>query len=469
MTKILRKSNVYLNLFDKKRNHKKELQKFIVFSKRDKYYQLLEIVINYLLENSENKDNYNFIRNIIISFLINHGYFYYKIGDYLYKKSEEFKLFWDLSLNNYNLLSNLQSINIEKFDNDFYLYYLSYLLRIGITDFITNREESIIHNMLSNNLYDFENLNHLIEVLNESNNNYLEYKNINNNINEFFNYLINEEKKLEKQEIIKYLDIGTSLSLFLISYYFNKNYFNKTIMNTFSLLDLFQKLYFLCNLLSSSFIETFSYNKKLLLFSLFTVFNVTPIPSNNKILNLLNNKNFQSFNSINGALLNCNSILLYSNFTNSNNKFKSKYFDIFYDGYKYLFSENNNKFEMFNSEGNNIIINYNILPTLFRLILSNTIMKIFENSYDSLAYTPNLFSDEVEYLKEESHYYSSILYFYNQLNFSCYDSLSEFWTNLCKNFSNIRNYFPREKTNEEVEKFFLNDYLKDLMLFNDAY
>ena len=84
--------------------------------------------------------------------------YYYKIVKYFPEKSKYINLFLDLSLNNYNILINqigFQPINIKELDNDFFLYYLSYLLRIGITDFIMNRNESIIHNMLSNHLYNF--------------------------------------------------------------------------------------------------------------------------------------------------------------------------------------------------------------------------------------------------------------------------------------------------------------------------
>ena len=409
---------------------------------------------------------------MLIPFLINHGY-YYKIVKYFPEKSKYINLFLDLSLNNYNILINqigFQPINIKELDNDFFLYYLSYLLRIGITDFIMNRNESIIHNMLSNHLYNFVNLKELIKLLKDNKNeikNYLINRIINKNIDEFFDYLIKDEKKLEKNEIIKYLDIGSSLSLFLITYYFNVNYSHKMNLKTGQLLKLFQKLYMLCNLISSfSFIESFSYNKKLILFSLFSIFNASPIPSLNKIYN----KYFQAFNYINGALLNCNSILFNSDFFISTSKFNSKYFDIFSKDNNCLFKDN--YFEMFNLEGNNIIINYNILPILFRLILSKTIKNIFDNSYELLNYTPNIFSDENEKITKKSHKYSSILYYYNQLYFTCKEdretSLDIFWTRQCRNFSGLRKYFPREKLDFELENFFLNDYLKDLMLFSNV-
>ena len=183
---------------------------------------------------------------------------------------------------------------------------------------------------------------------------------------------------------------------------------------------------------------------------------------------LFNKKIFQVFNSIKGALLNSNSILFDSEFFNSKNNFNSKYFDIFSNDNKILFK--NNFYKMFNLEGNNIIINYNILPVLFRFMLSTLIETIFKNSFEYLDFTPNIFAGNKKYNNKYCHYYSSILYFYNQLNFYCKEdrsnSLNLFWTKNCKNFSGLKYYFPLERKDNN-SYFLLNDYLKDLLLFND--
>ena len=145
---------------------------------------------------------------------------------------------------------------------------------------------------------------------------------------------------------------------------------------------------------------------------------------------VIDNKKFQTYNSLNGCLLNINSILMNSDFFNADNYFNSQFFDIFSRKNNLLFDQN---YQMFNLEGNNIIINFNIISTLFRFMLSTLVQSIFSNSFNNLDFTPNIFSDNKFKIKQYSHYYSSILYYYNQLNFFCLNdrkiSLNNFWTN----------------------------------------
>ena len=137
------------------------------------------------------------------------------------------------------------------------------------------------------------------------------------------------------------------------------------VLNSELLFSLFNNLYMLCNLLSSKkFIETFSYEKKLILFSLFSVFYASPLPSNNYL--------FKIYDNINGCLINENSILFNTDYL------KYNYFEIFSKLHKLLFK--NNSFQMFNLEGNNIIVNYNILSSLFRFMIKTLIESIFNNS-----------------------------------------------------------------------------------------
>ena len=415
----------------------------------------------------------------IIPFLINHGYFYYNIEKYFPNNSSKIKLFWDLSLNNYDLLFNKKNNNIDvkSLDNNYLLYYLSYLIRIGITDYIHCKNKSIIYDiLLKNDNFKFIRLKRLINELdkekNDYYNKYIQYEDINENITILLNYLVNfklEEKSLKDEDIINYLDIGSSLSLLLITIYFNKNYKFYAKLKTMEIFDLFNKLYLLCNLISSSSINYFSYNKKLILFSLFSVFNVSPLPYNNTILN---KKVFEIFNSINGCLLNCNSILFSDRFFNVENNFLSKFFDIFSNKNEKLYK--NIYFEMFNLEKNNIIINYSILPILFRFMLSKLVDSIFYNNYKSMEYTPNIFNDQNE-ITNEGHYYSSILYYYNQLIFYSKDdrtnSLENFLNIIFKNFTYSYDHFPIDNKNDENNNnyyFYLDDYLKDLMLNNNT-
>jgi hypothetical protein len=202
------------------------------------------------------------------------------------------------------------------------------------------------------------------------------------------------------------------------------------------------------------------------LFSLFSVFNVSPLPFNDAILN---KKAFEIFHSINGCLLNCNSILFSDKFFNVENNFLSKYFDIFSNKNEKLYK--NNYFEMFNLEKNNIIINYSILPILFRFMLNQLVVTIYYDNYEIMEYTPNIFNNQNE-ITNEGHYYSSILYYYNQLIFYSKDdrtnSLENFWKIICNNFSYSYYHFPIDKKDDQQTYFYLDDHLKDLMIYNNT-
>ena len=469
--KLRKKECINLLNLKEVKNPPKKITYFFILEYRDKYYKQIEESINFILQNSEYEDYNNNFKKHIIPFLINHGYFYYNIEKYFKTNSQEVKLFFDFTLNNYKILYDKDNNEkLELISNNLLLSYLSYLLRIGITNFIKYKDKTILNNYLLKYYSDFKCLTELInEITNEYNiSRIINCKNIINNLESLLNYLINDkEKELEKEEIIKYLDIGASLSLLLILKYFNRNYSIKISLETESLFNLFQNLYFLCNLLSSPIIEAFSYDKKLILFSLYSVFNASPLPLYNEVLQI---KILQIFNSINGCLLNCNSILFNSDFFRADNIFQSKYFDIFSKDNKDLFEQN---FQMFNLEGNNIIINYSILPILFRFMLSNLVVDIFNESYEYLDFTPNIFSIENLQLSKNSHFYSSILYYYNQLyfilNIQREFSLDYFWTNIAKYFSGIRFKFPFQKEEgNQLVYFYIDDYLKDLLLLNNV-
>ena len=466
----------YLNLLDRNKNYKKKEEKISnVFTNRNIYYENLENIINYILYHAEYNNNNDF-EKYIIPFLFNHGYFYYRNESFNCNSS---KLFWDLFLNNYDLLINNKNINISEFGDNYLLYYLSYLLRIGITDFIQSKDKSFIKNILFEK-YKFDRLERIIEELdkeadnNTKNKNYsnkktksIEYKEINEDLKFIFNYLISnekEDKKLNYKDIIKYLDIGSSLSLFLITIYFNNNYKINAKLTTEKINELYHYLYLLCNIISSSSINYFSYSKKLILFSLFSVFNVSPLPFYDTILN---NRIFEIFNYINGCLLNCNSILFSKNFFNSEKRFNSKYFDIFSIENEKLYK--NKDFIIFNLEGNNIIINYYIISILFRFMVTGLVNNIFNNYFYYKDFTPINFNHKGK-TRNDAHFYSSILYYYSQLRFSCNDdrniSLKKCWTGICTSFRDLNFYFPSKKEKEKQNYFFLNDYLKDLLLYN---
>ena len=136
-----------------------------------------------------------------------------------------------------------------------------------------------------------------------------------NDFEKLLNLLKEKNSELKKDDLYNYLDIGSSLSLLLIENYLKNNviididsfdFKNENVYN------FFYNLYSLCNLISTpNFITTISYNKKLILFSLFSGFNISAFPNENKFLNL---NTFKLFKYINGGILNCNSILFHKNF-----------------------------------------------------------------------------------------------------------------------------------------------------------
>ena len=193
-------------------------------------------------------------------------------------------------------------------------------------------------------------------------------------------------------------------------------------MDSELLFDLFNNLYMLCNLLSSkTFIETFSYEKKLILFSIFSVFYVSPIPSNNYL--------FKIYDNINGCIINENSLLFNTAFL------KHNFLEIFSKADKSL--NKNNSFQMFNLEGNNIIINYNILSSLFRFMITTLIDSIFNNSKEELDQTPKIYY-RFNNIPKDGHYYSSISFYHKQLICDLYfDNIiknNSFWEALGRAF-----------------------------------
>ena len=446
------------------------------FDKKENLYHKLEIVLKYFMNTSEYSKE-KFIR-YIYPFIISNGFFNLKLDNFsLYTQNElsKIKLFYDLSMNNYSLLDNLEeNEELERIisnDNDFKLYYLSYILRIGITDFIIYKNDTILTEYLSVVDLPFNRLTHLIYIL--ITNSTIDFKSIKDDVKKFTDFLLNSKKEIINiNEITELLDIGCSLSLFLITIYFNYEYNISIKFDKESLHELLQNLFKLSNIIcSQNYLETISYNKKLILFSLFSVFNISPFPYNDKILD---KKIFKIFNYINGCLLNYNSILNSENFFNVKNHFNAKYFDIFSEENNDLFKDN--YFKMFNIEGNNIIINYNTVTTLFKLILSGLIkyIEIFLNNIEFKIFS----SDDDKYIPSSND--SSILYYYNCLNFYFIEakkekdemplprknSLENFIRGINYNFFKRRYVFPNIKKNENYRYFYLINYFKDLMLFD---
>ena len=448
-------------------NHYFETQNKI-FDDIGELYKNLDVIIEYLLKNSA-YDKDKFIK-YIFPFIINNGYFYYKLDKYFSEKADEIKFFFDISLNNYENLWNKNVLTLyeETFlkNRDYLLYYLSYIIRIGITEYIIYKNSYILDDLLFKKYPGFQRLKNLTSSLKD---NSTQYKDFEKNIKTFLGYLLySKEEEIKTEKIIELLDIGSSLSLLLITIYFNNNYRYDLVLSKDSLLELYQNLYKLCNIISSSkYLDKISYNKKMILFSLFSVFNVSPFPIDEK---LIDKKVFKLYNYINGCLINFNSILNSDNFFNSENKFGARFFDIFSTNNNDIFEENH--FKMFNIEGNNILINYNTITTLFRLILSKIIELSsfhFFSEMDNYLLTP----EDIFYNKDPKD--TSILFYYHCLNYYIktkdgkrVKSMDEFFEIINRPFSKANYSFPFMKEFEKYYFFYLNDYFKDLMFHNEA-
>ena len=99
--------------------------------------------------------------------MFSHGFFYLKLDEYFPRNLDKIKLFLDLSLNK-DFKNNeiiYCSLDFTESDNNYLLYYLSYLLRKGITDFIKNKDknENMILNYILLKYPNFKCLNDLVK------------------------------------------------------------------------------------------------------------------------------------------------------------------------------------------------------------------------------------------------------------------------------------------------------------------
>ena len=138
----------------------------------------------------------------------------------------------------------------------------------------------------------YDNFNHLkklIKDIRRQNQIYFDVILWNENIKEFYDYFLDDEVEYDNN-IIYYLDIGSSFGLLLLKIYLieiinqNNIKFNDELSYK-DLTELYRNLFKLINTISSDVVlKKLSYNKKLILFSLFSIFNISPFPYNDKIL-----------------------------------------------------------------------------------------------------------------------------------------------------------------------------------------
>ena len=188
----------------------------------------------------------------------------------------------------------------------------------------------------------------------------------------------------------------------------------------------------------SSIDQNYPEHKKLLIFSLFNIFNINLLPEVYI---------YEHLQSLNVCLLNHKSILL-------SKSLEGTHLDIFDKNKGFIYSQNKRIIPIFDTNGNNLLINNEILYKLFSLLLSKYINIIYEKNVLNLKkiIPQDPFVNEKHIMENESYFYS-IIYFYNSLNYKILNNNSfafeEFWRN------NIGNYRALIKNNNsKLYKYF---------------
>ena len=386
----------------------KEIIKFL----QEKNYMIYDNII-YVTKNIIyktdiiKKDMNNFFYNL---FYLNN---FYDISEVFQKDSNE-----SIYNNNNNILLNLTLNNIKEiilqeknkeimnFNN--IIYYLNYKLRYGFTIFIKtgkvifDKEKPFI-------TYKFKRLIKLIREI--KNKNYIKYNKINlDDINKLREYIISNSNNNmiinndNIENLMELYDITSFISLYLFQLYVdnhqtNSNFDNlkendlKYLHNTLFSLYKFSLLFNESNC-------SISIQKKLLIFSLFNIFCICPIP-NLPIFNL--------YESCNCCLLNKNSIL-FSQFL------EGTYLDIFSENNDFIYAQNRKIMTIFDSNGNNILISNDILYQVFMLLLSKYLNITYEKNKSILQIPKDPFNLNYKYSSKETFFFE-IIYYLNILNY----------------------------------------------------
>ena len=375
-----------------------------------------------------------------------------------------------LTLNNIN--KNYEKENIRNLmDINSIMYYLNYKLRYCLTIFIKTGE-ILFDTEEPFTTYNFKRLKELAK--NIKNKQYLKYNKL---YNEDIDKLIKniKEKNIifnndNISEIIDLFDITSYISLYLFQLYVDNsqpdNNYNIFIeKNTSEYYNTIYTLYKLSLIFNEINNNSLNY-KKLLIFSLFNIFGINPIP---------NIYFFSVYKSVNCCLLNRNSILL-------SQSFEETYLDFFSEKNDFIYSKNNKKIvSIFDTNGNNIILSNDILYKIFRLLLSKYANIVFEKNIINLVYPQDPFLLKEEKNENEAFYYE-ILYYFNLLEYKIikddsYSSVNEqqennnnklfisshiFWKNTIKNckefFRSYKTFYPY-KFGNKGNSFSLNNYI----------
>ena len=213
------------------------------------------------------------INSIMLKTLIINSHFYY-IVDFMNCESK-ILLLGAMMGNKYYLQNNL---NLDSFSLDKKLYIYNAYIRLYFGEYYYNFNSSFylkFKKFLSFLSYDY----------------YFNYEEIIQYIKEFNNYI---QKDLfffqDEKKHIKYLEIGSIISLFIFTSFYNR-FFNNIDLN--KILNLSQQLYILFKNLVSFKVDNQSKEKEIVLYSIFNCFGITPVIDFNIVeMTLYSNFNF---------------------------------------------------------------------------------------------------------------------------------------------------------------------------------
>ena len=449
--------------------------KYLIKLMKDNHYKIYNNIINitrkfiYKANLSNDKDN---IMSILYPLFYLNGF--YDISNALFSSIQYDDNYYNQIMIGLTL-SNIESDKSIYMNFNYLLYYLNYKLRYCLTIFIKTRKI-----MFENEKFfikyrnQFSRLFNLIDIIkNKEFSNVISKINI-KDVNKIVEFIENNQTnniKINEQNIYKILDlfdITSYISLYLFQIYIDNN----SSQNFDILIEKNQKDFHneILSLLKFSLLFnktniSLPYYKKILIFSLFNIFCVSPFPDD---------KSFDVYKSTNCSLLNINSVLL-------SKDLKGTKLDIFFDKNDFIYSENNKKISIFDTNGNNLLISNEILYQIFRLLLSKYTNILYEKNISNLQKPEDPFTQNYKFTGKEN-LYLDIIYYFNYLNYKIvnldnkeklYIGEDNFWKETFDNFNNgFDYYYPFDNNNsgftiyKYLIGFFFNSITSPQILLN---
>ena len=425
--------------FKKSSNNIKYLMKLMKDSNYRIYSNIINITKKFIYKANLSNDNDNIMNILCPLFYLNGFYDIFKVfyssiqyGDYYYNE-----MMIGLTL------SNIKSDENIYMNFNYLLYYLNYKLRYCLTIFLKtgkmmfeNEKVFIKYRSQFARLF-----NLIIKIKNKEFSDTISRINIEdvNKLVEFIennqtnNITINEQNIYE---ILELFEITSYISLYLFQLYIDNN----SSQNFDILIEKNQKDFhnillslYKFSLLFNNVNISLPYYKKILIFSLFNIFCISPFPDD---------KPFDVYKSTNCSLLNINTILFSKDLEGTK-------LDIFSDKNDFIYSENNKKISIFDTNGNNLLISNEILYQIFRLLLSKYVNILYEKNISNLLKPEDPFSQNYKFTGKEN-LYLDILYYFNYLNYKIinlddkeklYIGEDIFWKETFDNYNNGFNIY----------------------------